>query len=217
MKFIIVLLLFVFKAQASLFITPDSTNSKFLASESRFLIDSIPVKFEFNHQDINDKLVLDLKLTKEIQVKAIRFKIEKQSPYTIWTGKISNDLYGKLIIVYNKDSLAIELTAGGNHYWLLQREDGYHLVQSIPLDRSAVVKKAQDYIDAKNIHTDNYDKAQVTTKSSDKFIDVMLLYTDDVKAYDTNVETVLTARMASVNQVLEDSCVNFRYRTVHMA
>lgn len=215
MKILIFMMLCIINAHAELFITPDVSITKSMNDETRFIVKDLPIQFEFNHQDIDNQLVLDIQLTDEIKVKAIRFKIEHQGVYTIWTGRITNDPYGKLIIVYNKESIAIELTTGGNHYWLMQKDDGYHLVQSVSLDESFIVKKTQDYIESRPDDVQN--KSQITTKSSNKFIDVLLLYTDDVKSHDANIETVLTARVATINQILEDSCVNFRYRLVHMA
>jgi hypothetical protein len=192
------------------FISPDLANTKSLKDELMFIQKSHPIKFDYDFKNIESELVLDLAITNEIKVKAIKTKFYKERGYSYWYGKITNDPFGKIIIVFKGDSVAIELTTGGAHYWLLQRGSSYHLVQSVPIDESFVVKEARDYIEAKN------EKAAVTSKSSNKFIDIMIVYTDDVQAFDSNVETVLNARVATMNQILKDSCVNFRYRLVHM-
>ncbi|MCB0362175.1 MAG: hypothetical protein KDD35_05620, partial [Bdellovibrionales bacterium] len=55
----------------------------------------------------------------------------------------------------------------------------------------------------------------ITTTTSDKFVDVMILYTDDVAA-NSNAEETLRSRVDSVNSMLAESCANFRYRLVYI-
>lgn len=117
-------------ANAISFISPRYDNQKNLKDELRLIQSYIPINIDIDFKDLANELVLDLQLSEDLKIKAIRFKIEKDERFNYWKGKIANDPYGRLIIVFNDDSIAIELTTGDKHFWLLQRPSGYNLVES---------------------------------------------------------------------------------------
>lgn len=55
----------------------------------------------------------------------------------------------------------------------------------------------------------------VTTVTADHFVDVMILYTDDVAGFSA-VEETLRARVDATNVMLADSCADFRFRLVYI-
>lgn len=172
-----------------------------------------PIKMNVDISKLKDQLQLSFPVQDGIEVKTYVIKTNTKDGYAYWQGHVADDPYGRVTMVtnlQNKDDFAMEIKAGGNSYSVFKTLFGYALVKNY---------KMSDFnlpTDVAPEPTENKAFADVTTKSSDTFIDVLLAYSDDAKTFNPNVETLLTTRMASVNQMLEDSCVSFRYRVVHM-
>ena len=63
----------------------------------------------------------------------------------------------------------------------------------------------------------NSNKAYTGTTSTDKFVDIMVVYTADVAGAIVDPAGEIQTRFDATNTMLAKSCVNFRYRLVHSA
>jgi hypothetical protein len=127
---------------------------------------------------------------------------------TLWVGRLKNDPYSSVILVFENKTLAGFVTAGGQHYNIntLSEEESF-LYQSQTRNQGL---QGQDFI----IPETNFGSpAPVTTTTTDNFVDVVVGYTTEAAA-NMDIEPTIQAAMAATNQMLADSCANFRYRLV---
>lgn len=146
-----------------------------------------------------------------VTISVVRTKRSTEYSRDIWIGKIANDPFGRVVIASNPDDggdIAMEIHAGGRGYTVLKTQNGDAIIETQPMSVDDMVRPDK----AGGVRP----RSSVIAKSSDQFIDVLLAYSDDAIAQNPNIVSVLTARMASVNEILSDSCASFRYRVVHI-
>ncbi len=154
---------------------------------------------------------LEAPLAPGIRISIQRKKTTTEFSRPIWIGTIQDDPFGRVVIATNPNDdrdIAMEIQTGGRSYTVLKTASGEAIVENQSLTSNDIFTDPEGTIVRP--------RAAVTTKSSDNFIDVMLAYSDDALAQNPNIETVLVVRMASVNEILNDSCAAFRYRVVHI-
>lgn len=205
MKLIFFMLLFIGKAVAVDFISP--SNVKHMPN-SKYYKEVIPVKFSAVNLFENEELNLQLKEDIKITAKREYFR------NNVWRGKVVGDPYGLIIIKKNTNGYSVNIYTGGKQYWSRFYNGSYFLIESIGLEElSDGLSDNIRHIDESDV--ERASNAEVNSKSSDDFIDVMIVYTAAAAALDANIESTLAARVATINGYLEDSCVNYRYRLVH--
>ncbi|MCB0391332.1 MAG: hypothetical protein KDD58_08575 [Bdellovibrionales bacterium] len=138
------------------------------------------------------------------------------------TGKIQGDIYGKVHIVSTKKGHSGTITAGGNEYNLMPLGDDLHTIYSYyetnvqTNKHSKALNNLRNKMQKEKAGIKKTDLPKLKTQSTtDNFIDVMVVYTDDVAAASTDPEAVISSHMDYTNQALEDSCANYRMRIVH--
>lgn len=149
-----------------------------------------------------------------INIKAIKKNIRSEGGRVHWLGRIQDDQHGLVSLVEdNSGQINGEVFAGGKSY-ILQQQDG---VLSVVESQALVGEPhGEDYILTTDLKTQDLDPlTAVTTTTEDKFVDVMIVYSQDVGAI-SGAEDTLRARLDAANEMLEKSCANFRYRLVHI-
>lgn len=173
--------------------------------ESQYQADKIPITISFSPSELEQYSDIEIILKEDIRLQVFRSEFKKENGFNTWIGKIKDDSFGSVIITYKSDSLSVNLSAGGHHYWLSKEHNQYYLIESRELED----KDDVNYPDPVST------TALVTQKSSDNFIDIMIVYTSAVAAFDSNIEATIQSRVSTINNYLKNSCVNFRYRLVH--
>ncbi|MCB0408500.1 MAG: hypothetical protein KDD34_09865, partial [Bdellovibrionales bacterium] len=164
----------------------------------------IPAFFESTH-------LIQFPIPEGALLSAVQSKVYQEKNFEIWTGRILNDPYGHVVIarnLSNQDQVAIEIWSGGKSYSVVDTFAGPAMLENLSL--------LLPDLDIPRLDSEAQLTTAVTTKSNDQFIDVLLAYTDAVVAFSPSAATLLVARMAEVNEMLEDSCARFRYRLVHI-
>ena len=128
---------------------------------------------------------------------------------TSLVGRITTDPNSIVSLTLSPSSIAGSIFAGGQHYQIKNNSLNQPYISKVTLKKgflpiedtyNPAVKKSSQPV-------------QVTEPSTDNFIDVVIGYTTEAGA-NSDIEETITAWVAATNQMLADSCVNFRYRLV---
>lgn len=161
-----------------------------------------------------DKLkTFNIELPGGVDIKVIRTSIEFRSNKKFYfLGDVENDPYGSVSFVFTQNSISGSIKAGGKSYRILRKNEDYFFVEIKSfLDKKKLISDA--VYKERNLDSENF---SVVGKSSDHFIDLMLVYTAVMFAADNDIESGLQANVLEINSILEKSCINYRYRLVHM-
>lgn len=190
-------------------IKPSSQNRLDLDLKREEFESVFPIKIE--SVDLADQLILNLKIDKGLNLTAMRKKFFKKDDKEFWTGRVIGDSLSRVIVVKSsKGDYSINLDTGAKNYWSLKKANRYYLVESKQRhEGDDVIIRNEIDLDEKT------SKAVITSPSSDKFIDLMVVYTPNALAQDSAIETTIASRISAINSYLEDSCANFRFRLVH--
>ncbi|MCB9026623.1 MAG: hypothetical protein H6625_09925 [Bdellovibrionaceae bacterium] len=170
-----------------------------------------------------ERFILPLENSVEIIVK-VQKKYWDDRGHIHLTGKVQGDYYGRAHLISTTQGISGTISAGGKEYNLMPLGDKLHAVYSYEESegQSYQHSKALDSLREKmkkekvGVHQDSSKEIHLNA-TSDNFIDVLVVYTDDVAAASTDPEAVIESHMDYTNQALEDSCANYRMRIVHQA
>ena len=124
-----------------------------------------------------------------------------------WQGTVEGDPLGQASFVQNGARVRGEVAVGGRRFVFTSLRNQ---LMATEITHSEV-EGPYDTLPRPDFSA----QTAVTVPSTDNFIDVMVLYTDDV-AVNADAEDTLRARVDATNQMLASSCANFRYRLVYI-
>ncbi len=133
-------------------------------------------------------------------------QIEKNGMTTV-VGRLTGDPYSLVSFTHRDGRLAGSIVAGGQNYQVRTSEEGVTISEVVV---NQTLFPISDVFD--EALTKSGDQGlEITTTSPDNFVDVIVGYTTEAAA-NADIEERITTLMAATNQMLADSCVNFRYR-----
>lgn len=169
-----------------------------------------------------DKFILPLEQDVEARVK-VKKKIKDKNGKIHIYGKIEGDKHGSAFLVHSSQGLSGSILGGGKEYNLFTLGEGLHSVFVYSESHSQAREHSASIHDLFNKMKElksvklKSNKEQTFSQMSvggDNFIDVLVIYTNDVSNSSADPESVIESQMDFTNQALEDSCANFRMRIV---
>lgn len=208
MKFLLSLLA-LYSVSSLAFISPSSLE---IGISTNAFKEVLPIEID-RSLDLQKEDKISLHLKSDLKITAIK----KRADHNLWIGKVANDPYGKVVIRSKSNSFSVSIFTGAKQYWSIKKNNRYYLIHSLNIDeknssKSDVIHPAHKDIDQ---FENDIRHAEVNSKSSDNFVDVMIVYTAAAAALDDDIENTIATRVDTINGYLEDSCVNYRYRLVH--
>lgn len=173
--------------------------------------------------NIRDEIQQNNELTL-IEVEGIPIEIKKRNSYIDekgrlrWKGMVLHDPLGQVnLVVDSEGNVFGNLTASKKNYSIKALENGLHLVVQHRYDPT-FERNHSEAMDSLPRHLQvpvaNRDITPGAASSSDDFIDIYVFYSDDLGLNAATAEAEIQSDIDYVNDVLENSCADFRYRVV---
>jgi hypothetical protein len=171
-----------------------------------------PIHWPKNRESVILSSEIEIPVNYDVLLTAKLKRVKREGNFLFWMGEVEEDPNGWVTLVYSEGKITGDIKAGGRSYYIQNVKEGESfLVEVEPkeshVDDATPVTGGDDDLSKQATY--------ITTKSSDKFIDVMVLYTDDLDIY-SEAEAIVRGRVESVNEMLAQSCVGYRYRLVHI-
>ncbi len=160
----------------------------------------------------NGRERIALELFDNMKIEGIKERLEWRSSerYT-WFGKAEGFESSQIIIVAEHDAIAANLNIGGKMFEVRAVGNGVHAIYEI--DQSAF-PDACDPIPVVFEEGEN-DFSPLSSADASSFIDVLVVYTDDVRQASSNIASEIQLAIDETNQSYQNSAINQRVRLVH--
>jgi hypothetical protein len=171
---------------------------------------NLHAQLKSSSDESEETLYLDLFPDLQIEVQK-RISYVNPNGLRSWIGSSKADPYSRAVFTFDTTGFVGHLLIKGIRYKITPLENGWHLVSEI--NPKAFLFEQEDAIEI------SPDPNRVTTQSDTfndgTYVDLMALYSADAVATDPSIVTTITNIIATTNEALAKSCIQFRIRLVN--
>ncbi|MBF0300687.1 MAG: hypothetical protein HQK51_18380 [Oligoflexia bacterium] len=198
-------------------------------------------KINLNNENSSNELEqienLLINIDSEIKIQAKKVQFLKQTlngeKYFTWIGKDISSPISLVSITFHNDNMSAQIDSLSNSYSIKPIGNGFHIVDQFSENYQEGHNK-KEYKDTIDITPEieqllKNNKTKLTTKFAGKytanntianaedgsFIDLMIVYTTSVKNASSDITSEIINDVQYANQVLAQSCAQFRLRLVY--